>query len=580
MDVFDVLNLLGGLCLFLFGMHIMGAALERRAGGKLQSLLSKLTTNKFTGLLTGLGITAIIQSSSATTVMVVGFVNSGLMTLGQSIGVIMGANIGTTVTAWILSLAGIKGSNIFLQLLKPSSFTPVLAFIGVAYLMFSKNNKKKDTGTILLGFAVLMFGMQTMSDAVAGLKDVPAFAELFIKFQNPLIGVLVGAVVTGIIQSSSASVGILQALSTTGLVSYGAAIPIIMGQNIGTCVTALLSSIGTNRNARRAAVIHLTFNVIGTAICITAYLIAKEAFELAFLDKVANLSGIAFAHSAFNIICTIILFPFSKVLEKIAYLVIPVKENEDITVKIDERLMATPSLAIEQCYNVTCKMAEYTSEAVKTALDCVWHYTDLKFERVVELETKTDRYEDTIGTYLIKLSTLHLSDQYSAEVSLILKAIGDFERMTDHARNIVESALELYEKEIEFSTKARVGLENLFAAVDEIVDHTIKAFIDGDEEAASLVEPLEEVIDELRETLQKSQVERLQCGECYFEASFIYTDILTNLERVADHCENIAAYYLDINTKRVGVHKSVRKMKKEEPRYKEQHKVYAAKYLA
>lgn len=580
MTVFDALQLIGGLCLFLFGMNIMGQALERRAGGKLQSLLSKLTTNKFLGLLTGIGVTAVIQSSSATTVMVVGFVNSGLMTLSQAINVIMGANIGTTVTAWILSLGGISSTNLFVQFLKPTSFTPVLALIGIILYMFCKDTKKKDNGTILLGFAVLMFGMDSMSSSVSGLADVPAFTNLFILFKNPILGVLAGAVLTAIIQSSSASVGILQALATTGLVSYGAAIPIIMGQNIGTCITAILSSFGTNRNAKRAALVHLSFNVIGTIVCLSIFEIVKHVFSPAFLETSASLSGIAVAHSIFNVACTLILLPMSSLLEKLAYALVPETKKPDVTAELDERLLATPTIAIERCHEYACEMAENAVQALRNSLFCLQDYSKEMADEIRTLEDKTDHFEDVIGTYLVKLSTHQINDRDSAETTKLLKIIGDLERISDHAVNLVDSAEEMKEKELSFSKDAVSELVNLSNAVVEILNLTLEAFIHNDIEAAHKVEPLEQVIDVLKEQLRTGHILRLQQGTCNIETGFVLSDIITNLERTSDHCSNIAGCVIDAANSNLNLHESLRAMKADDPQYKKQYKEYSVKYLA
>ncbi len=580
MTIFDVLTLLGGLCLFLFGMNVMGEALERRAGGKLQSLLSKLTTNKVAGLLTGLGVTAVIQSSSATTVMVVGFVNSGLMTLRQAINVIMGANVGTTVTAWVLSLAGIGGDNIFIKLLKPTSFTPVLALIGVIFYMFCKSNKKKDTGTILLGFAVLMFGMDIMSGAVSGLADVPAFANLFIMFKNPILGVLAGAVLTAIIQSSSASVGILQALTVTGLVSYGAAIPIIMGQNIGTCITAILSSFGTNRNAKRAALVHLSFNVIGTVVCLMAYSIVKAVFAPALFDAAATYSGIAIAHSIFNVVCTCLLLPMASLLEKLAMKLVPDTKKPEAIAELDERLFVTPSIALERCREFTCEMAESAVYAMKKSLECLKEYSAETAREIRELEDKADHYEDIIGTYLVKLSTHRVSDSDSAEAAKLLRVIGDLERISDHAVGIIASAEEMKDKGISFSENGKKELENLAKAIAEILDLTLKAFVEEDVSSAANVEPLEQIIDVLKEKLRQGHIARLQKGLCSIETGFVWADILTNLQRTSDHCSNIAGSVIDAEEQNLNLHESLRIMKEEDPHFKEQYKLLAAKYLA
>lgn len=579
MDVFDALTLLGGLCLFLFGMNVMGQALERRAGGKLQSLLSRLTTNKFAGLFTGLGVTSVIQSSSATTVMVVGFVNSGLMTLKQAINVIMGANIGTTVTAWILSLGGISGDNIFVRLLKPTSFTPILALIGVVLYMFCKNDKKKDTGTILLGFAVLMFGMDTMSGAVSGLADVPAFANLLIMFKNPILGVLAGAILTAVIQSSSASVGILQALATTGLVSYGAAIPIIMGQNIGTCITAILSSFGTNRNAKRAALVHLSFNVIGTVVCLTIFSIVRWLVPLPLLDDNATMAGIAVAHSAFNVACTILLLPTSSLLEALAYKLVPESKTPDVLSELDERLLATPSIALERCHEYASDMARNAVEALQIGLNCLQKYSPEHANQVRELEEKNDHYEDVIGTYLVKLSAHQINDHDSAEAAQMLKIIGDLERLSDHAVNLVESAEEMRDKNIEFTDDAKAELHTMSQATQEILQITLTAFSHSDVAAARRVEPLEQVIDVLKDRMRDGHIERLQQGVCSIATGFVWSDILTNFERTSDHCSNVAASVIDALDSNLNIHESLRVMKTQDAYFKEQYAVYAAQYL-
>lgn len=578
MDIFDILKLIGGLCLFMFGMNLMGDALERRAGGKLKDLLGTLTKNKTAGFFTGLLVTAIIQSSSATTVMVVGFVNSGLMTLRQAISVIMGANIGTTVTAWILSLGGISSDNVIIQLFKPSSFTPVLALIGTALLMFGKESKKKDTATILLGFATLMFGMETMSGAVKGLADVPQFQRLFIMFRNPILGVLVGAVLTAIIQSSSASVGILQALAVTGQVSYGAAIPIIMGQNIGTCITAILSSFGTNKNAKRAAIVHLSFNVIGTVVWLIVFSIISMTLKPAILNKAASLPGIAIAHSIFNILCTAILLPQTKNLERLAIKLVPASPDEaEKTVELDERLLQTPTIALERCAAVTKEMAEFAIGAFKSSLDMLNSYDAELANKINKLEKRVDHYEDVLGTYLVKLSRIQLSDNDSAEVSKLLKAIGDFERISDHAVNVVESAEELKDKGIELTASAKEEMSVLCNAVSEIIDMVYIAFNENDLEVAKNIEPLEQVIDGLREKTRDNHIRRLQKGECSIEAGFVLSDLLTNLERTADHCSNLAICIIDANAHNMNIHQSL-KERKFSPDFKEKHEAYMAKY--
>ncbi len=580
MDIFNVLTLIGGLCLFLFGMNLMGDALERSAGSKLEIMIGKLTTGKLAGLLTGLGVTAIIQSSSATTVMVVGFVNSKLMTLKQAIHVIMGATIGTTVTAWILSLSGISGSNMFLKLLKPSSFTPVLALIGIALLMFTKSNKKKDIGVVLLGFATLMFGMETMTDAVSGLKDIPAFQDMFLMFKNPILGVLVGAILTAIIQSSSASVGILQALAATGAVSYGATIPIIMGQNIGTCITALLSSVGTAKNARRAALVHLSFNVIGTIACLSGFAVIRAIFAPALLDEAASYAGIATAHSVFNVVCTLLLLPMSGLLEKLAYKLIPENDQVEKAPELDERLLVTPAIALECARNLTNTMAELSTEALRNSIDCLTDYDKTKAEAIRESEDKSDRLEDVIGSYLVKLSTKQLNENEGAVASMLLKAIGDFERISDHAVNILESAEEMREKGIVFSESARNELSALSDATVEIVDMSHFAFLRENAEEAKFIEPLEQVIDRMKELLRTRHIDRLRDGECGIEVGFVWNDLITNMERVADHCSNIAGCVMDLRDRSMNLHESLKLLRSDNEFYREKYTEYTKKYLS
>ncbi len=578
MTIFDVLTMIGGLCLFLFGMSVMGDGLERRAGNSLKTLLGKLTDSKLKGFLTGLGVTAVIQSSSATTVMVVGFVNSRLMTLKQSIGVIMGANIGTTVTAWILSLGGISSDNLFMQLLKPTSFTPVLALLGTIFMMFSKSTKQKDVGSILLGFATLMFGMDTMSGAVSGLADIPAFQNLFLMFENPILGVLVGAVLTGIIQSSSASVGILQALSATGAVSYAAAVPIIMGQNIGTCVTALLSSFGTNKNAKRAAIIHLSFNVIGTVVWLTVFSIVSSLVKPLILSAPATYMGIAVCHSLFNILCTALLLPLSGLLEKIAYMVVPEGKETAKTVELDERLLATPAIALGQCHNLVVKMAEETAAGLRLSLQTLSTGNLSNADRIRAIEGNVDHYEDVLGTYLTKLSRAQVSDDDSSEVSKLLKVIGDLERISDHSVNVLESAEEMSEKKIAFSAGAQKEMEVLCSALSEIIDNTIEAFQSDDLEKAASVEPLEQVIDHIKNVLRNRHIARLKQGECSVEAGFIWADLLTNLERISDHCSNVAVSVIDAHAHNMNAHQSLRAMKEGNPAFFEKLDDYSRKY--
>lgn len=587
MDLFDVLTLIGGLCLFMFGMNIMGQALERSAGGKLQSLLAKFTTSKGAGFLTGLGVTAIIQSSSATTVMVVGFVNSGLMSLKQAINVILGANVGTTVTSWIISLSGIEGDAWFIKILKPDSFTPILALIGLIMYMMSKSSRKKDIGTIFLGFTTLMFGMSTMSDAVSGLKSVPAFTNIFtfftgdtLGFFGPLLGVLAGAVLTAIIQSSSASVGILQALSTTGAISNSAAFPIIMGQNIGTCVTAMLSSAGANKNGKRAAIVHLFFNVIGTVIMLAIFYIIQlfPVFDQ-FFGTPTDGFQIAILHTVFNVGCTLILLPASALLEKFAYKLIKDDMAEDDEPKLDERLLNTPVVALGVCHDATVTMARDAINAFELSFSVLNEYDKAKAESIRKVEDKTDRYEDVIGTYLVKLSSHQIGDRASDEASMLLRLIGDFERISDHAVNIVESAEELRDKGLDFSHDAKKELSVLSDSVSEILSLALKAFADKDLETARKIEPLEEIIDNLKEQLRTRHIYRLQEGKCSIAVGFVWSDILTNLERTADHCSNIGACIIDTANDNLNLHKSVREMKENRGEYQALYYNYSKKYV-
>ena len=580
MSIFDVLTMIGGLCLFLFGMDLMGQALERRAGGRLRTMLDKMTGRVMTGFLTGMAITAVIQSSSATTVMVVGFVNSGLMTLRQAINVIMGANVGTTVTAWLLSLAGISSGNVWIDLLKPTSFTPVLALVGIVLYMSCKSGKRKDTGVILLGFATLMFGMDTMSGAVAGLKDVPAFAQLFVAFKNPVLGVLAGAVLTGIIQSSSASVGILQALAVTGQVSYAAAIPIIMGQNIGTCVTALLSSVGTNKNAKRAAVVHLMFNVIGVVVLLTVFCIVRAVFAPAILQAPATMYGIAVAHSCFNVICTALLLPCGGLLEKLAVRLVPdgPREMAEQPVELDERLLATPPLALQQCRAVAEEMAACAAEALNRGLDAFSAYTPELAEGIRRDEKRCDRYEDALGTYLVRLSTQQMGAAESEEATELLKTIGDFERISDHAVNVLESAEELRTKGLAFSKAAQRELDVLASATREILTLALRAFREKDMDAAGQVEPLEQVIDDLKEQMRTRHILRLQQGQCSIETGFVWCDLLTDLERTSDHCSNIAGCVIDAARHDLNLHETLRSVRHNDEAYRRQFDTCAEVY--
>ena len=578
MDLFDVLTLLGGLSLFLFGMNLMGASLEKRAGSSLKILLGKLTSRKILGFLTGMGVTAVIQSSSATTVMVVGFVNSGLLTLRQAISVIMGANVGTTVTAWILSLTGLDGDNFFVMLLKPTSFTPILAIIGVVLTMMAKSDKKKDVGMILLGFAVLMFGMDTMSGAVAGLEEVPEFRNILLMFSNPVLGVLAGAGLTAIIQSSSASVGILQALSATGQVTYGAAIPIIMGQNIGTCVTAMISSVGANKNAKRAAVVHLLFNIVGTAVWLAVFYGINAVVQFSFVSHSIDQLGIAVVHTAFNILCTALLFPFSGLLEKMACRLVPdTKAPEKIQI-LDERFLATPSVAIDRCQEVAETMARISMDALKTSCQLIEHYDPKSAQAVRETEQEADQYEDMLGTYLVKLGRADLNAADSRETAKLLHIIGDFERISDHAVNLVESAEEIRNKGLSFSVHAKQELAVLTAAVGEVMDLALDAFLQNDPALAAKVEPLEQVVDTLKEQLRNRHILRLQKGECTIELGFVWSDLLTSLERVADHCSNIAGCVIEMSHDSLDVHEYLDNVKAGGPGFLRAYEAYAQKY--
>ena len=578
MSFFDVLSLIGGLSLFLFGMNVMGVALEKRAGGQLKVLLGKLTGSKLAGFLTGLGVTAVIQSSSATTVMVVGFVNSGLMTLKQAIHVIMGANVGTTVTAWLLSLAGLDGSSLFIQLLKPSSFTPVLALIGIILIMAGKE-RQKDTGSILLGFAVLMYGMEAMSGAVSPLRSSESFRNLLLLFSNPILGVLAGAVFTAIIQSSSASVGVLQALASTGAITMASAIPIIMGQNIGTCVTAMLSSIGANTNARRAAVVHLSFNIIGTSILLVVFCAVRAMLQPAFLALPASAASIAVAHSLFNIICTALLMPASGLLEKLSIAIVPEKASkaEDDSL-LDERLLNTPAIAVERCRVAALGMARESFEALRLSMEALVSPNPALGDKVRELEDSTDRYEDRLGTYLLTLARQPMTASDSDESGRLLHMISDFERVADHAVNILESAEELHAKKIELPLDAQEELATLERAVREISSLSLQAFETGDLETASRVEPLEQVIDTLKDQLRTRQIARLQKGACSLETGFIWTDLLTNFERVADHCSNIAGCVLETQHKSLDLHEYLDGVKQSAPEFRREYEAYSRKY--
>ena len=545
MTIFNVFSLLGGLALFLFGMDIMGKALEKQAGGQLQKILSKLTDNPLKGFFLGLGVTAVIQSSSATTVMVVGFVNSGIMELHQAIGIIMGSNVGTTVTSWILSLSGLQGDSFFIQLLKPTSFSPLLAFIGILLYM-GKSEKRKGIGTILIGFAVLMTGMSAMSSAVTPLQDEAWFTNLFIRFSNPLLGVLVGALVTGIIQSSSASVGILQALSSTGVITYGSAIPIIMGQNIGTCVTALISSVGANKNARRAAMVHLYFNIIGVTLFLAMYYGLNLVLHFTFVNDTVTAWGIAVIHSVFNIAATAVLLPFANVLEKLAILTIPDDAVKESFALLDERLLKTPAVAVERARAATADMAELARVGVVQAMSLTHQWDDTLAQKVRDEEAKVDQYEDALGTYLVKLSSRELSHADSQSVNTLLHTISDFERISDHSVNLLSSAEEIHAKNIAFSQDAHEELQVLEGAVQDVLSRTTDAFRKADLHLASKVEPMETVVDELVRAIKARHVARLQAGSCSIEYGFVLEDLLTNYERVCDHCSNVAVAQIEV----------------------------------
>ena len=545
MTIFNVFSLFGGLALFLFGMDIMGKALEKQAGGQLQKILSKLTDNPLKGFFLGLCVTAVIQSSSATTVMVVGFVNSGIMELHQAIGVIMGSNVGTTVTSWILGLSGLQGDSFWIQMLKPTSFSPVLAFLGILLYM-GKSEKRQGIGTIMIGFAVLMTGMTTMSQAVAPLQNEAWFTNLFVRFSNPLLGVLVGAIVTGVIQSSSASVGILQALSSTGVITFGSAIPIIMGQNIGTCVTALLSSVGANKNARRAAMVHLYFNIIGVALFLTVFYGLNAVVHFTFVNDTVTAWGIAVVHSIFNLTATAVLLPFANILEKLAIATIPDDAQKESFALLDERLLNTPAMAVERARSATAEMAELARTGVIQAMSLTHKWDDALAQKVRDEEEKVDHYEDALGTYLVKLSGRELSHADSQSVNTLLHTISDFERISDHSVNLLESAEEMHTKDVHFSNDAREELQVLEDAVQDTLNRTTDAFRKGDLHLAGKVEPLEQVVDELVRAIKARHIARLQAGSCSIEYGFILDDLLTNYERVCDHCSNVAVAQIEV----------------------------------
>ncbi len=581
MDIFSFITLAGGLAFFLFGMHEMSSGLEKMAGGSLERILKKMTSSKLKSMLLGAGITIAIQSSSAMTVMLVGLVNSGIMKLSQTVGVIMGSNIGTTLTAWILSTTGIESSNTFIRLLKPDNFAPIVALIGIGLIMLSKKSKRKDIGGIFIGFAILMFGMTLMSGAVKPLADMPEFSSLLTAFTNPIVGVLVGALFTGIIQSSAASVGILQALALTGSITYGMAIPIIMGQNIGTCVTALISSIGVNKNAKRVSVVHISFNIIGTVIILILFYLSEALIGFSFIDSPIGVVGIAACHSIFNIFTTVILLPFSKRLVKFAEFVIKDKADmaEEKYAFLDERLLKTPSFAISECANMTVKMAKIAKTAVMSAMQLLKNYDESEVQKVMENEEQLDMYEDKLGSYLVRLSSKELSDADSKEISKLLHTIGDFERLGDHAVNLLKTAKEINDKKITFSAEADAEIAVLTNAITDILDITITAFSEADLMKAGNVEPLEQVIDELIKAIKTNHIERLQSGNCTIELGFVLSDLLTNYERISDHCSNIAVALIEVSQNCFDTHEYLNSIKTmDNQSFRERYNEYMIKY--
>lgn len=586
MNIFGFLSLLGGLALFLYGMNVMGGGLEKVSGGKLERILEKLTSNPLKAVLLGAGVTAVIQSSSATTVMLVGFVNSGIMKLSQAVGIIMGANIGTTATSWILSLTGIESENFFISMLKPTSFSPILAIIGIILIMSGKSDRKKDVGEIMIGFAVLMFGMDAMSSAVKPLADVPEFTGILTKFSNPLLGVLVGAILTAIIQSSSASVGILQALSVTGAFTYGSVIPIIMGQNIGTCVTAMLSAVGANKGAKRTAFVHLYFNIIGSIVFLTLYTILNAVFHFSFANETVGVAGIAAIHSIFNIFATLILLPFTKGLEKLAYLTIPADESEfskageEEAFKIlDSRFLTTPNFAIEQCVTVTKQMAELTKDTLFLAKNLFTDYSEEIAKKVEEQENLIDKYDDKLSAYLTQLNSQNLSYRESQMVSTLMHSINDLERIADHAVNLMEIAQKMNRKELEFSKKAQNEMEIFGSAIEDILDRSVRAFVENDMELAQTVEPLEEVIDDLNKEVKKRHIKRLRKGKCTIDLGLVLADVAANYERVADHCSNLAVYMIQMEDNSIEAHEYINTLTEENrEQFEQMQETYREKY--
>ena len=582
MYIFKIITLLGGLALFLFGMDTMGKALERQAGGKLQTILAKMSSTVFKGFLLGLAVTAVIQSSSATTVMVVGFVNSGIMTLQQAVGVIMGANIGTTVTAWILSLSGLQGDSFIIQMLKPSTLAPLIGTIGIILFMFTKSEKKKNIGTIMLGFMALMTGMDLMSDSMSFLKGEAWFANLMVSFSNPLLGILFGAVLTGIIQSSSASVGILQGLCSTGVVTFGSAIPIILGQNIGTCVTALMGAIGANRNARRTAVVHLLFNVVGVTIFVIVFYGLGLFIDWKFLNNAAAAWDIAVIHTCFNVAATCVLMPMNQLLVKLAYIVIPREETPQKQELLDERLLATPAVAVQRSHEIAGQMANDAAEAMRLAVSLTKKYDDATMERVVELENRTDHYEDALGTYLVKLSNMNLSVHDNRLLNTLLYTLSDIERMADHAASVAKAAQEIDNKKLTFSAQAHAEIDVLEQAVLDIVDRTVAAYTSFDLDAAINIEPREQVVDSLVREVKSRHVRRLRDGICSAELGFVLEDILTAFERTADHCSNVAVEMLQVSEGKLEAHEYLNALKagelRESAAFSERFARYKAQY--
>ncbi len=582
MDIFAILNLIGGLALFLFGMDLMGDSLKKLAGGKLESILARLTSNRIKGFLLGFIVTAVIQSSSATTVMLVGFVNSGIMKLGQTISIIMGANIGTTVTAWLLSTADIKGTAIILKLLKPESFTPILAAIGLIMTMVAKKDTKKNTGTILLGFAILMFGMDAMSGAVEGLRDNETFTNMLTMFSNPLMGILVGTIFTAIIQSSSASVGVLQALSLSCIIPYSTAIPVVLGQNIGTTITPIISSISGNTESKRVAFTCLYIKMIGVIIVVGVFYILHGALDFAFMNERASAVNIALVHTLFNILSTIILLPFCSLFEKLAIKTVKskkVEEETDIFSTLDERFLEVPAFAVEKCKELVCEMANISGEAFKRAAKLLNNFNDEEFEEIAKLEGAVDKYEDKTSTYLVKIAASNMSAKDSKVVTELLHCVGDIERISDHALNLAEVAQEIHDKKIDFSPKAKEDIRIIINAVSNILDLAISSLVNEDIEIAKRVEPLEQVIDRLNRKIKNGHIERLRQGDCTMELGFILSDLLTNCERVADHCSNIAVCFIEMSHDSFETHEYLNQLKTSgEQSFNDMYAFYKQKY--